>query len=366
MKANKAYKYRIYPNTEQRILIAKTFGCVRFVYNRMLADKIAHYRETGKMLNNTPAPLKKEYQWLGEVDCLALCNAQLQLQTAYRNFFRDKAVGFPVFRSKHRSRQSYTTNVVNGNIRIEDGKLRLPKVGFVRIKLHRGIPEEQVIKSVTVSREPSGKYYASILTEYESEPAEQPLCSEASLGLDYSSPHFYVDSEGNEADMPHFYREAEKKLAREQRKLAKMVKGSRNYLKQKVRVAIVSEKVRFCRRDWQHKESRRLASLYDFVFVEGINYKDMARGLHLAKATNDNAFGNFRTYLAYKLKERGGKLIAIDKWYPSSKTCRHCGYIKNDLSLSDRVWVCPECGCMIDRDINAAINIKNEGLKAIS
>ena len=142
--------------------------------------------------------------------------------------------------------------------------------------------------------------------------------------------------------------------------------GSSNYKKQKRKVALAYEKVRNQRNDWQHKESRRLASLYAFVFVEGINYKDMARGLHLAKATNDNAFGSFRTYLAYKLKERGGKLIAIDKWYPSSKTCRHCGYIKNDLSLSDRVWVCPECGCIIDRDVNAAINIKNEGLKAIS
>ena len=194
MKANTAYRFRIYPNAEQRIMIARTFGCVRFVYNRMLADKIAYYEATGKMLNNTPAPLKKERAWLGEVDCLALCNAQLQLQAAYRNFFRDKTVGFPKFRSKHGSRQSYTTNLVNGNIRIEGGKLRLPKVGFVRIRLHRRISEEHVIKSVTVSREPSGKYYASILTEYEYEPAELTLRADAALGLDYSSPHFYVDS----------------------------------------------------------------------------------------------------------------------------------------------------------------------------
>ena len=368
MKENKAYKFRIYPNTLQQELFSKTFGAARFVYNKMLEDKIAYYEETGKMLKATPAQYKKEHEFLKEVDSLALANAQLQLETAYRNFFRDKSIGFPKFKSKKDPRQSYTTNLVNGNIRITGKKIKLPKVGEVRIKLHRQIPEDYIIKSVTVSREPSGKYYVSILTEYE---ASETLVSvsldeENSIGLDYSSPSFYVDSSGHIASMPHFFREAEKKLAKEQRKLSHMVKGSSNYKKQKRKVALAYEKVRNLRNDWQHKESRRLASLYDFVFVEGINYKDMARGLHLAKATNDNAFGSFRTYLAYKLKERGGKLIAIDKWYPSSKTCRHCGYIKNDLSLSDRVWVCPECGCIIDRDVNAAINIKNEGLRMIS
>ncbi len=366
MKANKAYRFRIYPNAEQRIMIARTFGCVRFVYNRMLADKIAYYEATGKMLNNTPAPLKKERAWLGEVDCLALCNAQLQLQAAYRNFFRDKTVGFPKFRSKHGSRQSYTTNLVNGNIRIEGGKLRLPKVGFVRIRLHRRIPEEHVIKSVTISREPSGKYYASILTEYEYEPAELTLRADAALGLDYSSPHFYVDSGGNTADMPQFYRSAEKKLAREQKKLSRMVKGSRNYLKQKARVAAAHEKVRFSRRDWQHKESTRLAEKYDVIAVEGINYRDMAQGLHLGKAVSDNGFGQFREMLAYKMAERGKKLITIDKWYPSSKTCHVCGYRNDDLQLGEREWECPGCGTHLNRDRNAAINIRDQGLAMLA
>ena len=366
MKENKAYKFRIYPDALQQQMIARTFGCARFIYNKMLEDKIDHYKATGKMLKNTPAQYKKGYPFLKDVDSLALSNAQLQLETAFKNFFRDKSIGFPKFKSKKHPKQSYTTNLVNGNIRISGKKIRLPKVGEVRIVLHRQIPTDHKIKSVTVSGEPSGKYYVSILTEYEVSETEAFLDKEKTIGLDYSSPSFYVDSNGHIASMPHFFREAEKKLAKEQRRLSHMIKGSGNYNKQKRKVAIAHEKVRNQRKDWQHKESRRLATLYDFVFIEGINYKDMARELHLAKATNDNAFGSFRTYLAYKLKESGGKLIAIDKWYPSSKTCRHCGYIKHDLGLSDRVWICPACGCIIDRDVNAAINIKNEGLRMIS
>ena len=365
MIANKAFKYRMYPNAEQRAMLAKTFGCVRFVYNRMLADKIAYYKETGKMLNNTPAPLKAEYEWLGEVDSLALANAQMQLQAAYRNFFENKSVGFPKFRSKHGGRQSYTTNRVKDNIRLKDGKLRLPKIGFVRIKQHRAIPEEYIIKGVTVSREASGKYYASILTEYKYEPPVVKESAGAALGLDYSSPHFYVDSDGNTADMPHFYREAEKRLAREQRKLAKMVKGSNNYQKQKIRVAVAYEKVRFCRKDWQHKESKRLAESNNVIAVEDINYRDMAQGLHLAKATNDNGFGQFRGMLAYKMAERGKKLITIDKWFPSSKTCHVCGHKNDDLQLGEREWDCPNCGTHLQRDLNAAINIRNQGLAMI-
>ena len=364
MIVNKAYKFRIYPNAEQQAILAKTFGCVRFVYNKMLEDKIAYYNATGEMLHNTPAPLKEKYEWLREVDSLALANAQMQLQTAYRNFFERKSCGFPKFRSKRVGRQSYTTNCVNGNITLANGKLRLPKIGYVRIKQHREKPEKHVIKSVTVSREPSGKYYASILTEYEYEPV-QVVNIASSLGLDYSSPHFYVDSEGNTADMPHYYREAEKKLAREQRKLSKMVKGSSNYQKQKIRVAIAYEKVRCCRKDWQHKESKRLAAGYDMIAVEDINYRDMAQGLHLAKATNDNGFGQFRGMLAYKMAERGKKLITIDKWFPSSKTCHVCGHKNDHLQLGEREWDCPHCGTHLQRDHNAAINIRNQGLAMI-
>ena len=237
MKANKAYKFRCYPNAEQQLMFAKTFGCVRFIYNKMLEEKIAHFKETGGMLRNTPAPYKKKFEWLKEVDSLALCNAQINLQTAYANFFRDKSIGFPKFKSKHGSRKSYTTNNVGGNIRLRNGFLRLPKVGLVKIKLHRQIPAGHSIKSVTVSQESTGKYFVSILTEYELEATQRILDTDNSIGLDYSSPHFYVDSNGHSADMPHFYREAEQRLAVEQRKLSKMVKGSNNYKKQKTKVA---------------------------------------------------------------------------------------------------------------------------------
>jgi len=310
---------------------------------------------------------KHEYQWLYEIDNLALANVQIQLQTAYRNFFRNKSVGFPRFKSKKSSERSYTTNNQNGTVRIECGKLKLPKIGFVKIKLHRDIPEGYKIKSVTISQNPSGKYYASILTEYEKDAPEiVPATEDNSIGLDYSSPHFYVDSNGDTADMPHFYREAEKRLAREQRKLSKMVKGSNNYKKQKNRVALAYEKVRNARADWQHKKSKELADKYSMVVVEDIDYRAMAKGLKLAKSTNDNSFGQFRNMLEYKLAERGKRLITIDKWFPSTKTCGVCGAVNSELTLADRAWTCPHCGAHHDRDLNAARNIRDKGLSMIA
>ena len=363
---NKAYKFRAMPNAEQRILFAKTVGCARFVYNRMLADKIAHYKKTGEMLHNTPAQYKVEFPFLREVDSMAMCNAQMQLQTAYKNFFRDKSIGFPKFRSKKVSRKAYTTNCINGNISVVGNFLKLPKMGLVRVKFHRQIPECHKIKSVTFSQDPSGKYYVSILTEYEANIPERTLDTGKALGLDYSSPHFYVDSQGVEADMPHFYRRAEQRLVREQRKLSKMVKGSSNYQKQKRRVALVHEKVRNQRKDWQHKRSHELVDKWDIICVEDINYKDMSGSLRLGKATQNNGFGQFRTFLSYKMAEQGKELITIDKWFPSSKLCRNCGYINDSLTLSDRVWVCPSCGETILRDENAAINIRNAGVAQIA
>ena len=374
--ASKAYKFRLYPNREQEELIQKTFGCVRFVYNHFLEDRITVYKEYGEgrtffQQNKMLTALKQEYPWLQEPDKNALQNALRDLNTAYQNFFRrvkqGGAPGFPKFKRKKTDRKSYATACPNGNdVRIDGNKIHFPKLGWVKAKVSREIPQDRRIISATISQDPSGKYYAAIVTEYEFDAPDIVLDAENSLGLDYSSPHFYVDSEGNVADMPHFYRDAEKRLAREQRKLSKMVKGSNNYHKQRIKVARAYEKVRFCRTDWQHKESTRLANQYDLIAVEGINYKDMARGLHLAKATNDNSFGQFRQMLTYKMAERGKKLITIDKWYPSSKTCRFCGVVNSELTLKDREWTCPSCGAHIDRDLNAAINIRNEGLDNVS
>ena len=362
--ANKAYKFRLYPNKEQEILICKTFGCVRFIYNRMLSDKIEYYNETKQRLNNTPAQYKAEFEWLKEVDSLALANAQINLQTAYRNFFRSPKTGFPKFKSKKRSKLTYTTNNQKGTVSIIDGKIKLPKVGLVKMKQHRLIPSDQKIKSATISKTPSGKYYVSILVEYEQTIPDIQLDKNKTLGLDYASHSFYVDSQGNEANYPRFYRNAQAKLAKEQRKLSLMKSGSNNYYRQKLAVARLHEHIANQRKDWIHKLSTTLAKEYDYICVEDINMQNMAQSLKLGKSTNDNGFGMFRTILNYKLMERGKMLIKIDKWFPSSKMCRHCGTINKNLTLADRVWTC-ECGAIINRDENAAINIMNVGLSMV-
>ena len=263
-KINRAVKIRIYPNAEQRVQIEKTIGCSRFIYNCMLADKMEYYKKEKKMLRNTPASYKKEYPWLKEVDSLALANVQMHLESAFHKFFREPSAGFPRFKSKKSSRKSYTTNVVNGNIFLEGKYLKLPKMTAVRMKLHRPISEKWKLKSVTVSREPSGKYFAS------------------------------------------------------------------------------------------------LTESFDAVCVEDLNLKGMAGGLHLGKGVHDNGYGLFLSMLEYKLEERGKYLIKVDRYFASSKICSVCGNKKEELSLSDRIYYC-ECGNRMDRDVNAAVNIMNEG-----
>lgn len=361
---NKAYKFRIYPNSEQQLLFEKTFGCVRFIYNKMLADKIEFYKETKQKLNNTPAQYKKEFEWLKEVDSLALANAQMNLQSAYNNFFRDPKVGFPRFKSKKKNKSTYTTNNQKGTISLLQNKIKLPKVGHVTIKQHRQIPSNHEIKSATVSKTASGKYYVSILTEYLHDVPKRELSKDNALGLDYASHSFYVDSQGREANYPRFYRETQDKLAKEQRKLANMKYGSNNYQKQKVKIAIIHEHIANQRKDWLHKLSYILARDYDYICVEDINMRNMSQSLRLGKSTLDNGFGMFRTFLQYKLEEQGKRLIKIDKWFPSSKMCRFCGTINSTLTLADRIWTC-DCGKTLNRDENAAINILNVGLSMI-
>jgi len=369
---NKAYKFRLYPNQEQEILLAKTFGCVRFVYNRMLAERKDIYEEfkenkeeLKKQKLPTPAKYKSEFEWLKEVDSLALSNAQMNLQTAYTNFFRDKSIGFPKFKSKHKDKNSYTTNSVNNNIRIVDKKIKLPKLGLVNIKQHREIPFNQIIKSCTISKSPSGKYYVSILVEFEQEIKLISPQKENVLGLDMDMKNFYTDSQSIRADYPRFYRQALKKLAKEQRKLSKCVKGSNNRYKQKLKVARLHEKVANCRKDFLHKKSRELVNNYDAIAIEDLNMKSMSQSLNLGKSVADNAWGMFTIMLKYKLENEGKMLVKIDKWFPSSKMCNECGGINKELQLLDREWICKSCGCIIDRDYNAAKNIRDEGLKLI-
>lgn len=362
---NKAYKFRIFPNAEQQIMLAKTFGCVRFVYNHMLSDKIKYYEETKQKLNNTPAQYKTEFEWLKEVDSLALANAQINLQTAYNNFFHSPKVGFPKFKSKKSNRKSYTTNCVNGNIKLENNYITLPKVGKVKVKQHRIVPSGYKLKSVTVSQSPSGKYYASILFEYENQ--VQEIEPQTFLGLDFSMHELYKDSNGNESCYPRYYRQAEKKLAREQRKLSKMQKGSNNRNKQRIKVAILHEKVANQRKDFLHKLSRQIANVYDCVCIENLDIKAMSQGLHFGKSVSDNGWGMFTTYLKYKLEDMGKQLVKVDKFFASSQICNVCGYKNSETKdLAVRAWDCPQCGTHHDRDINAAINIRNEGMRIVT
>ena len=361
---NKAYKFRIYPNAEQQIILTKTFGCVRFIYNQMLSDKINHYEETKQKLNNTPAQYKSKFPWLKEVDSLALANAQMNLQTAYNSFFRNTKIGFPKFKSKKSNRRSYTTNCVNGNISIDNGFLKLPKVGLVKLKQHRLILSNYKLKSVTISQTPSGKYYASVLFEYENQIPEQELHD--FLGLDFSMHGLYKDSNGNEPAYPRYYRQAEERLKREQRKLSLMQKGSKNRSKQRIKVANLHEKVANQRKDFLHKQSRQIVNAYDCVCIENLDMRSMSQSLNFGKSVADDGWGMFVTFLKYKLEETGKRLVKVNKFFASSQICNVCGY-KNTATknLSIRAWDCPECGTHHDRDINAAINIRNEGMRLV-
>lgn len=365
-KENIAIKCRLYPTKEQRTMFAKTFGCCRKVYNLMLADKIDYYRTHKKSLMTTPAQYKEAYPYLKEVDSLALANEQLHLQAAYKNFFRDKRIGFPKFKSKKKDGNSYTTNVVGNNIVVGSKIVKLPKVGVVPAKIHRTAPVGWKLKSVTLSQSKDGKYYASLMYEEEvSITPVDPMEGLSHIGLDYKSDGLYKDSFGQSADMPHFYRKSQKKLAREQRRLSKKTKGSRNYEKQRVKVAKVFAHTANQRKDFLHKLSAEITNQYDLVSVETLNLQGIAKGRNLGKATYDNGYGMFCIMLEYKQHRKGHYFVKVGKTFPSSQLCQ-CGYqnpVTKDLKV--RVVTCPKCGRTYDRDENAAINIDKEGLRLL-
>ncbi len=364
MKQNKAYKFRIYPNEEQKIIFAKTFGCTRFMYNKMLSDKIDYYQQTKQRLNNTPAQYKTEFEWLKEVDSLALANAQMNLQKAFTNFFNNPKSGFPKFKSKHKNRKSYTTNNQRNTITLKNSYLKLPKlVDLVKVKQHRQIPKNYKIKSVTISQTPSGKYYASILCEYENQ--IQTVEPKTFLGLDFSMKELYVASDNTSAEYPRYFRKSQEKLAREQRKLSKCMIGSQKKNKQRLKVAKLHERVANQRKDFLHKLSRQIANTYDCVCIEDLDMKAMSQALNFGKSVADNGWGMFTTFLKCKLEDLGKQLIKIDRWFPSSKTCSNCGNVKENLSLSDRIYHCSNCGITLNRDYNASMNIKNQGMKLV-
>ena len=374
---NSAIKYRLYPTFEQKIMFAKTFGCCRKVYNLMLAEKIESYKTTGKFVAVTPAKYKNDFPYLKEVDSLALANVQLNLQSAFRNHFdrnRRKKTGFPKFKSAKHSRKSYTTNNQNGTVAIIDNRyIRLPKIGKVRAVIHRVPGTDWKLRSATVSCSSDDRYYVSVLFEYENSVSAYVADENNAIGMDYASDGLYVDDKGNIGTNHKFYRESHKKLAKEQRKLSRK-KGSRkgedkshNYLKQQRKVNRIYTHIANQRKDNLHKISAEIANQYDIVCVENLNMRNMSnRGFGNGKATLDNGYGMFLDMLEYKLANRGKYLVKVDKWYPSSQICHCCGKRHPEMKdLRIRTMRC-ECGYVMDRDRNAAMNIKKEGLRIMN
>ena len=375
MEQLKAYKFRIYPTEEQEIFFAQSFGCVRKVYNLMLDERMKAYEEmkndsTKKISYPTPAKYKKDYPFLREVDSLALANAQLNLDKAYKNFFRDKSVGFPRFKSKKNPVQSYTTNNQNGTIALIDHKfIKVPKLkSLIRIKLHR--QPRGVIKSATVSRHSSGKHYISLLCKEEI--IELPKTNLA-IGIDLGITDFAILSNGQKFDNNKFTSKMEKKLKREQRKLSRRALiakknginlfETKNYQKQKKKVAGLHEKVMNQRTDFLNKLSTEIIKNHDIICIESLNTKGMLRNHKLAKSISDVSWSSFVNKLQYKADWYGRELIKVDQWFPSSQICSGCGHKDGKKSLDIREWICPLCSAHHDRDINASLNILGEGLR---
>lgn len=359
---NRGMKYRIYPTKEQEIQIIKNFGCKRFVFNHFLNLRKIEYKTNKKTVSykdmcSILTDLKKnpDYSWLKEADSNSLQQVLRDLQTAYDRFFK-KLGGYPCFKSKHDHEQKYRTQMTNGNIKVLGNRIQLPKLGAVKIKLSRKV--EGKIKNATISRTASGKFFVTLcvkqIVEVKSNQGHE-------IGIDVGIKHFYSDTNGNIVENPRLWKRFATKLAREQRKLSRKMKGSGQWEKQRIKVACIHEKIVNIREDFQHKLAFHLAEENQFIAVEKLNIKGMKGNRKLSKAIHDVAWGKFFKKLEYKTYEHGGKMVKIPTFYPSSQTCNVCGY-KNSLvkDLKIRDWECPECHSHHDRDLNASINILNK------
>ena len=357
----KAYKYRIYPNASQREYFAKVFGCVRFFYNKSLSDMNEIYKSTGKFKNITPASYKEDYSFLKEVDAFALCNAQLNRNTAFKSFFNHKTA-FPKYKSK-RNDQSYTTNN-QGSVKFSNNNryLSIPKCRRIRIKKHRNI--EGAVKSVTITMTTDNKYYVSMLVEEENKPVK-PV--NKMIGLDLGLKDLIVDSNGKKYKNQKYLTKSQNKLAKEQRKLSKMVKGSNNRNKQRIKVARLHKKINNQRNDYLHKLSKHIIDENQIICIEDLKVKDMMSGSKLARNISDVSWSRLVSMLTYKANWYGRIVVKVPSDYPSSQLCSSCGY-KNSITknLNIRKWTCPKCGTIHDRDINAARNILSKGIELLT
>lgn len=364
----KTYKYRIYPNKTQKMLIQKTFGCCRFVYNQTLAYRKNLYETEKKSMskldcnNYVNRVLKRDYKWLKDVDKFALTNAVYAMDNAYQRFFKLRS-GYPKFKNKHSHRQSYTTCITVANIKVlfDQNKIQLPKLKLVKARLSRAFCGQ--IKNATVSQTPSGKYFVSITVEMECE----PLSSTGNIiGIDLGIKDLLITSDGEKYDNKRITKKYEDILTREQRRLSRKVKGSNNYSKQRIKVARVYEKIHNTRIDYLHKISHKLISENQVIVSEDLAVSNMVKNHNLAKAISDCGWSELMRQLTYKAEWNNRQYIKIGRFIPSSQMCHVCGYINPEAkNLSVREWTCSQCGTQHDRDINAAINILNEGVKLL-